>query len=97
MCKHTRRSVSLSGQLLSTNYLHREQGEFTNATGKLRVNAMHHDLQAADEVEYLQLTISIKNHREESVMKYGIEVSSRCSVTGLLHDLIITTLNTSNA
>ena len=58
---------------------------------------MHHDLQAADEIQYLQLTISIKNHREESVMKHGLEVQSKCSVTGLLCDLIITVLNASNA
>lgn len=58
---------------------------------------MHHDLQAADEIQYLQLTISIKNHRKESVMKYGLEVPSKCSVTGLLCDLIITVLNTFNA
>lgn len=58
---------------------------------------MHHDLQAAGEIQYLQLTLSIKKHREESVMKYGLEVASKCSVTGLLRDLIITVLNTFNA
>lgn len=61
------------------------------AAGKYR------DLQAADEIQYLQLTISIKNHREESVMKYGLEVASKYSATGLLCDLIITVLNTFNA
>lgn len=45
---------------------------------------MHHHLQAADEIQYLQLTINTKNHRGESVMKYGFEVASKCSVTCLL-------------
>lgn len=44
---------------------------------------MHHDLQAVEEIQYLQSTISIKNHREESVMKHcpGVQVNV---VTGLL-------------
>lgn len=44
---------------------------------------MHHDLQAVEEIQYLQSTISIKNHREESVMRHclGVQVNV---VTGLL-------------
>lgn len=43
---------------------------------------MHHDLQAVEEIQYLQLTISIKNHKEY-VMKYcrGVQVNI---VTSLL-------------
>lgn len=57
---------------------------------------MHYVLQAAREIQYLQLTISMKNHREGSVIKQGLEVTSKCSVTGLLCDFITTVLNTSN-
>lgn len=39
---------------------------------------MHHDLQAGEEIQHLQLIISIKNHREESVMKHFLEVASKC-------------------
>lgn len=83
--------------LQSSQVTGRIYSNFTNATGKQQVNSMHHDLQATDEIQYLQLTISIMKHREESVMKYGLEVASKCSVTGLLRDLIITVLNTFNA
>lgn len=39
---------------------------------------MHHDLEAIEEIQYLQLTISIKNHRQESVMKHCPGVASKC-------------------
>lgn len=43
---------------------------------------MHRDLQAVEEIQYLQLTISIKNHKEY-VMKHclGVQVNI---VTSLL-------------
>lgn len=85
MCKHAGGSVLLFRQVLPTSCLtgNRENLQLfyksKQAVGKL----MHHDLQAVEEIQYLQSTISIKNHREESVMRHclGVQVNV---VTGLL-------------
>lgn len=79
MCRHTGGRVLLFRQLLPINCL-TGNGEDLQQFYKSKQAAgkfMHHDLQAAEEIQYLQLTISIKNHREDSAMKHCFGVPSK--------------------
>lgn len=80
MCRHTGDRVLLFRQLLPTNCLtdNREDLQQFYKSKQAASKFMHHDLQAAEEVQYLQLTISIKNHTEESVMKHCLGIASKC-------------------
>lgn len=80
MCRHSGGRVLLFRQFLPINCLTGNREDLQQfykskqAVGKF----MHYDLQAAEEIQYLQLIISFKNRREESAMKHCLGVASKC-------------------
>lgn len=79
MYRHTGGRVLIFRKLLPINCItdNREDLQFYKSK-QVAGKFMHHDLQAAEEIQYLQLIVSFKNHREESAMKHCLGVASKC-------------------